>query len=470
VSEPTRRTVIVGAGSAGCVLAARLSADPQRLVVLLEAGTDTPVAGTSGDGTLDSALGGSTSGSHSFFDAATRPGRAWGDLLARRAVGQIPRPYLRGRGVGGSSAINAMVAIESHPDDHRHWVELGADRWGWDDVAPWFGSTALSINPPPADEVGPVSRAVLEAMGESARLAPLTRDARGRRVSAADAYLTPVVRSRPNLEIRADSLVDRIVFEERRAVGVRLADGTEIAADEVIVAAGAIHSPAVLLRSGLAHLGLGKNLKDHAAVPFVIELDEASRWPTADLPVSVIATWSSSDAADDIQLLPLDHLGPDAPGLGMLMVALMRVESSGTVALSSMDPYEDPIVEMNMLSTANDLRRLSAAAQRVQQLLEHPALRRLGTPSAIDLSDEGLRANLGDYVHASGTCRMGAPGDPDAVVDSHGQVIGYGGLRVCDASIMPDIPRANTHLLTVVIAERIAAQMLANSSSIDSRK
>jgi 5-(hydroxymethyl)furfural/furfural oxidase len=457
MTERQRHTVIVGAGSAGCVLAARLSADPHRRVTLLEAGTDTEV---------DEAL----TASHSFFDAAATPGWTWVGLQARRAIDQLPRQYLRGRGIGGSSAINAMVAIASHPDDHHHWVDLGAKGWDWDDVAPWYDATELTINMPGADEIGPVSRAVLDALPDAARVAPLTRDAGGRRVSAADAYLTTIVRGRSNLQIRPNSLVDRVILDRSRAVGVRLADGIDIAADDVIVSAGSIHSPALLLRSGLAHAGLGRNLKDHASVPFLIELDDAARWPTSKLAASTIATWSSGDAAHDIQLLPLDHLGNDAPGFGMLMVALMRVESSGVVRLESTDPLDDPIVEMNMLSTANDVRRLSAAARQVRDLFEHPALSRLGTPVDIDLSDDGLRANLGDYVHATGTCRMGPPSDPDAVVDSATRVIGYEHLRVCDASIMPDLPRANTHLITVVIAERIAAQILANSSSIDSRR
>jgi 5-(hydroxymethyl)furfural/furfural oxidase len=449
-----RSVVIVGGGSAGCVLAGRLSADPSIHVTLLEAG---PIEHAAPHG--EAALAGA-----SFFDALAVPGRTWVDLVATRSPVQAARPYTRGRGLGGCSSVNAMVALPTHPDDHVRWVELGAVGWGWDEVAAHYLHHDLVTNVPAWHEVGPVSAALLESEPGAARLARLTRDDVGRRVSAADAYVTPYL-GRDNLDVRGNAHVDSVLLEGRRAVGVRLVLG-----DEVVVAAGAIHSPAILLRSAIDRRGIGRNLKDHAALPIVIHLrPEYTRDPST-LPISVIGQWSSGEAAQDIQLLPLDHLGPEAPGLGMLMVALMTVESSGVVELASTDPLRQPLVDMRMLSTEGDLRRLRHGAERALALLRTPTFQRIGVVEDVDLSDDGMRAAMGDYVHASGTCRMGAPADPDAVVDPSCQVVGYEHLTVCDASVMPDVPRANTHLITVVIAERVAAQMLARSSSIDSRK
>jgi choline dehydrogenase/5-(hydroxymethyl)furfural/furfural oxidase len=449
--------VVVGAGSAGCVLAARLSERPDVHVTLLEAGPDH----RSGDTPPEIA-------GPSFRAAVELPGRSWPDLLATRARTQAPRPYARGRGVGGSSAINAMVALTGRPEDYDEWeARHGCEGWGWRDLGPCFARSRLVLHRAERHEWGAVNRALAEAIPEAAAGVLLTRSAAGRRVSVNDAYLEPA-RARPNLEVRGSALVDRILWAGRRAVGVRLADGTEIAADTVVVAAGAIHSPALLLRSGVDTPGVGENLHDHPSFPITLARREPA--DTASLPIATLATVSSGvavtvdgavrDGVDDLQLLPMEHVDASTPGLALLMAAVMRTVSRGSVALVSHDPLVDPAVSFDLLSDERDRAPLEAAIDAAERVLGHPAMRAVAEPLPYDRSAEGVSAALGDYVHAAGTCAMGT------VVDPRCRVRGYERLLVCDASVMPEAPRANTHWPVVAMAERLAELLLGPASEL----
>jgi choline dehydrogenase/5-(hydroxymethyl)furfural/furfural oxidase len=263
-------------------------------------------------------------------------------------------------------------------------------------------------------------------------------------------------------------VVDRVAIENDQAVGVVLADGTFIAAAEVVVAAGAIHSPAILLRSKIQRPGVGQGLQDHPSAPLTIALAESCS--PHELAVTTLARFTSGFEPADLQLLPIDHLGQSSEGYGLLSVALMLSRSRGHIALASSDPLVDPVVSFNLLADERDIEALSVGVEVARHLLDSPSLKRVasevfiddvGTPlSALgDSADEiaaWLKSRTGDYVHAAGTCAMGDLANEKAVVDTAGRVHGIKNLRVCDASIFPMLPRANTHLPVMMAAELIA--------------
>lgn len=462
--------LIVGAGSAGCVLADRLSARGVRVTVL-EAGPDA--------GDRPAVRG------PSFFDAIAEPDLLWPELIARRTPFQEPRQYGRGRGLGGSSLVNAMVGLWGEVEDYDAWErDHGCAGWSWRAVEPYFRRIEVPLSKAVTGTSTRLGTALVEAcrtlgwdlhrgpyplggLGRDVGPAMLTRDRDGRRVSAADAYLSRA-RLRPEVTVRPNTVVDRVLLEGRRSRGVVLADGTEVPASTVVVCAGAIHSPAILLRSEIDRPGVGFGLQDHPSAPFTVSMREPV--DAGQLAVTALARFSSGESPGDLQILPMDHLGPAAPGFGVLSVALMQVRSRGRVQLRSSDPHEDPGVDFGLLGDESDRRRLMGGIRVLRSLLHEPALAAAITQAFIDdrgtpLDDLGddddalttwMQRHAGDYVHAAGTCAMGDPRRESSVVDPMGAVIGYDGLRVCDASIFPQLPRANTHFPVMMAAEVLA--------------
>ena len=522
--------IIIGAGSAGCVLANRLSEDAGTKVLLLEAGgknSSLMVKMPAGVGQLIKDKGVSNWGFWTEPEPHLNDRRLW---------------WPRGKGLGGSSAINGMIYIRGHARDYDQWRQMGLTGWGYSDVLPYFkrsetldtgadayhgGSGPLKISHAKADH--PIFAGIIKAGAEAGHLTTPDFNGyqqegfgpyqltihNGQRWSAAAGYLNPILGERPNLTVLTGARTTRILVENGRAIGVEIVEGKggearKVYADaEVLLSSGAVQSPHILQLSGIGDpdelkaagvaavhetRGVGANLQDHLDVTICYECPEpitlysqTKGLKRLGIGLSYMLTGKGLGTSQglesgaflksrpdldrpDLQIhavlaIMKDH-GKDAVAKDgfTLHVCQLRPESRGRVGLTSSDPLADPAIFANYLATEEDRRALREGVKIAREVASQPALARYR--SAENTPGEGVQTDAeidawisrtGETIyHPVGTCRMGAAGDPMAVVDDQLRVQGLAGLRVIDASVMPTLIGGNTNAPTIMIAEKAA--------------